>query len=405
MKIKIKYASAIIVVFIVVIVLLVYPFSQSKKSDEIDSTKISYEKLDEVIFDVKTAPVLLGSLVLKTNANGIVRAAKEVGVSSNITGYIKSINIYDGKQVKKGDLLIQLEDREYQIELKEAEANLIEARVEYGLLVKYNPIEGVSTEKENQLKKTLDNLSSQFSSGFISEEQYVNKRDSLELELIFTGAKKEEMLLSKSGFTRARNAVERAKLNLEYTKIRAPFNGVIGDFYSSEGQRISAGEELFKLFDMAELLVNIGLIESEISNVSLGNSVVLQFNALPGKTYSGKVKHISPYIDPETKTAKVTISVNNADRMINPGMFASASIETERLENRLLIPKAALLIRDERELVFTVEANLAKWKYVDIGKQNDRHIEILKGLSPQDSVIVEGHYTLAHDSKVKVINR
>lgn len=405
MKIKIKYASAIVVVFIVVIVLLVYPFSQSRKNDETETTEIEYEKLDEVIFDVKTAPVLLGSLALKTNANGIVRAAKEVGVSSNITGYIKSINIYDGKHVKQGDLLIQLEDREYQIELKEAEANLIEARVEYGLLVKYNPIEGVSTEKENQLGKTLDKLSSQFSSGLISEEQYVNKRDSLELELIFTGAKKEEMLLSKSGFTRARNALERAKLNLEYTKIRAPFDGVIGDFYLSEGQRISSGEVIFKLFDTSELLVDIGLIESEIPNISIGNSVDLRFNALPGKIYSGRIKHISPYIDSETKTAKVTITVKNADRMVKPGMFASASIETELLENRLLIPKAALLIRDERELVFTVEENLAKWKYVDIGKQNDQYIEIMKGLSPEDSVIVEGHYTLAHDSKVKVINR
>ncbi len=405
MKIKIKYASAIVVVFIVVIGLLVIPFSQSKKNDETEATKIDYEKLDEVIFDVKTAPVLLGSLVLKTNANGIVKAAKEVSVSSNITGYIKSINIYDGKLVKKGDILIQLEDQEYQIELKEAEANLIEARVEYGLLIKYNPIEGVSTDKENQLEKTLDKLYSQFSSGLISEEQYINKRDSLELELIFTGAKKEEMLLSKSGFTRARNTLERAKLNLEYTKIRAPFDGVIGDFYLSEGQRIGTGEELFKLLDNSELIVIVGLIESETPNISIGNSVDLRFNALPGKIYTGKIKHISPYIDPETKTAKVTITVKNADRMVKPGMFASASIETERLENRLLIPKAALLVRDERELVFTAEENYAKWKYVDTGKQNDQYIEIMKGLSPVDSVIVEGHYTLAHDSKVKVINR
>jgi multidrug efflux pump subunit AcrA (membrane-fusion protein) len=84
-------------------------------------------------------------------------------------------------------------------------------------------------------------------------------------------------------------------------------------------------------------------------------------------------------------------------------MFATVNIETASLKDRILIPKDALLVRDRRNLVFAVEDTLAKWKYVDIGEQNDDYIEVLRGISPGEEVIIEGHYTLAHDAKINVI--
>ncbi|KAB2847904.1 MAG: hypothetical protein F9K42_09585 [Ignavibacterium sp.] len=86
-------------------------------------------------------------------------------------------------------------------------------------------------------------------------------------------------------------------------------------------------------------------------------------------------------------------------------MFASVKIETDILKNRVIIPKEALLVRDKRDLVFVVQNNLAKWQYVNIGQQNDEYIEILNGVSPGDSVIVEGHFNLAHDSNIKSVNK
>jgi multidrug efflux pump subunit AcrA (membrane-fusion protein) len=85
-----------------------------------------------------------------------------------------------------------------------------------------------------------------------------------------------------------------------------------------------------------------------------------------------------------------------------PGMYATVSIQTETFANRLLVPKAALLVRDQRPLVFVAQQGLAKWHYVDVENENDQFIAIRSGIEPGDTVIVDGHYTLAHDARIKL---
>jgi len=157
--------------------------------------------------------------------------------------------------------------------------------------------------------------------------------------------------------------------------------------------------------DISRLKVDVGILENEINKVHIGNNAIVRLTALPDKIYYGKVIYINPMIDPEIKTCRVTVEIINSDINIKPGMFASVKIETDILKNRVIIPKEALLVRDKRDLVFVVQNNLAKWQYVNIGQQNDEYIEILNGVSPGDSVIVEGHFNLAHDSNIKSVNK
>jgi multidrug efflux pump subunit AcrA (membrane-fusion protein) len=83
-------------------------------------------------------------------------------------------------------------------------------------------------------------------------------------------------------------------------------------------------------------------------------------------------------------------------------MFATVKLETDILKNRLLVPKEALLMRDQRALVFVAQEGLAKWHYVDVGEGNEEFIEIGSGIVAGDTVIVDGHYTLAHDVRVRI---
>jgi membrane fusion protein (multidrug efflux system) len=87
-----------------------------------------------------------------------------------------------------------------------------------------------------------------------------------------------------------------------------------------------------------------------------------------------------------------------------PGMYVTVSIVTEVLNNRFLVPRSALLTRDQRSIVFTVKGPFAKWHYVDTGENNDEFWEIRNGIAAGDTVIVEGHYTLAHDARVSISN-
>lgn len=389
---------------IIALVVLVYALipSENKEEEAKKTSEINYEKLDEVVFNVRTKEVIKGDLIKSISANGLVKAFNELDMVSNITGYIDKIYIYEGKPVNKGDLLLKFEDKEYNIAISEAEVNLMNAKIEYGFISRED-VQNIDLKTADSIRTKLTLLETKLKNKEISEDEFLNTKEKLDLALIFTGAKRDEVLLNKSGMTTALNLINRARLNFSYTEIVAPFNGVIADFNLVDKQRINAGEKLFKLLDISKLKVEVGILENEIANIKVGNNAEVKLIALPGKTYLGKVININPLIDPETKTCRVTVEIPNSDRIIKPGMFASVNIESEILKNRILIPKEALLVRDKRSLVFTAEDNLAKWHYIQIGGQNDKFIEVIEGVIPGDKVIVEGHYNLAHDSNIKTI--
>lgn len=403
MKIKVKTLLVFIVTTILLIIAYnIIPSKRSQENDNDANTEMNYERLREVVFNVKTELVKKGDLIKTISANGLVKAFKELEVISNISGIISEINVYEGKKVFKDDLLIKFDDREYKITLSEAEASLLNAKIEYGFYTREESVP-IDSQKADSIKIELNKLQKLFNDKKITEEDYIKNKDKLELSLIFTGAKRDDVILNKSGMTNAINAVNRAKLNLSYTEIFAPFSGVVANFDLVENKRVNAGEKLFDLLDVSRLKVEVGVLESEINKIMIGSKAKLKLNAVPEKIYTGKVIQINPLVDPETKTCRVTVEIMDKDNSIKPGMFASVSIEAEIFKNRILIPKEALLVRDKRNLVFIVENGLAKWHYVKIGEQNDEFIEVLDGISIGDTVIVDGHYNLAHDSKINII--
>lgn len=398
---KIIYSVTLIIILIVAVFVII---SQSNNSvAEKNSETVNYGKLDEIVFNVKTDKAIVDNLIIKISANGKLRANRELEVSSNISGVINKINIYEGKFVKKGDLLIKLDDREYQLVFNEAEDQIMTARVEYGLLKKGLPNDTSSANKAKIYYYELKRLDDAFKNNKISKTDFIKKRDELEMKIIFTGAKREDFILNKSGVSRATNVREKARLNLQHTELRAKYSGVIGNFNLVEGKRINAGEILFKLFDTHLMKIDVNILENEIAKIKLGNFVDIIIPAIQNEKFSGKVGRISPYIDAENGTCKVEIEINNTKQKIKPGMFAKVLIETSTLKNRLLIKKEALLVRDKRNLVFVVEDSLAKWKYVKLGAENETYFEITEGIKENDDVVISGHYNLAHDSKVKII--
>ena len=387
---------------LIIFVLTIVPPREKTDEETKNFPEINYRKLDDVVFPVKTKQVIKGDLVNSVTANGFIIANKDLDVISNINGYIDEIHVYEGKQVDKGTLLVKFDDRDHKIAIEEAKINLMNAKIEYGFFSKEES-QKIDLKIVDSIKIKLDQLDLKFKNKLISEDEYLSSKERLDLALLFTGAKRDEVLLNKSGMTNALIAINRAKLNLSYTEITAPFNGVIGDFNLIPKKRINAGEKMFKLLDLSKLKVEVGILENEITSIYPGSKAEVKLSALPGRSYFGKVIHVNPLIDPETKTCRVTIEIPNVDRDVKPGMFASVKIETGILRDRVLIPKEALIVRDKRNLVFIAGGNLAKWNYVEIGAQNENYIEILDGVLPGDTIIVEGHYNLAHDSNIKTI--
>ncbi len=141
-------------------------------------------------------------------------------------------------------------------------------------------------------------------------------------------------------------------------------------------------------------------MESELTKVKLGQSVrLLPFNTK--KTYSGKITGINPMID-DYGLVKLSATIPNSDGHLIDGMNMKLVIEN-KIHNQLIVPRSAVLLRQNKEVIFVYENGQSIWKYVDTDKENESSYTIKEGLKEGDEVIVSGNLNLAHESAVKVV--
>jgi RND family efflux transporter MFP subunit len=401
-----------IVLIVVLVGLSVYYFVVKKGSNpeagEASSGAQAQEaKASETPLQVKVVEAKLGDLIIKLRSPAEAVTDRKIVIKAEVPGVIKSLNVEESKHVRKGDLLVGLDDQEYRLSYENAEAERLKAFSE--MLVEQRFAE-VAEESGGEQSRALDNTKIQFEEtgqqyqkGLISREEFERRSRLYERALIESGEKKDEVVAAMKGLTQAEISVKKAQLDLEKTKIRAPFSGIIADIQVSSGEHVSVGRELFTLVNISRIRVHASVLESEIGKMKVGREVELKFSSYPGKVFKGKVSAISPIVNPEYKTCKVFVDVENPDEELKPGMHAEVEIAAEIYKNKLLVPQDAILTRSQRKLLFVVEEDLAKWRYVEIGLENENFAEILDGVKAGDQVIVDGHFTLAHDARVKIV--
>ncbi|HRR29032.1 MAG TPA: efflux RND transporter periplasmic adaptor subunit [Victivallales bacterium] len=386
-----------------------YIFVNSDKKEDlrIDAKNLAIQE-KSVEFPVQSIKIKKSDLIRNIKTSGIVKAFSEADIISQINGRIVKSYITEGSFVKKNQVLLELDDREMSLELSKAENDLMKAQLEYLVLKIGEDSTKRIVKKDDRIKllgEKFIEAKKRYEKDEISQDEYMKIRNNYELALISTGEKKDAALQSRSGLLSALNEMKRAELNMSYTKIKAPFSGMIANYDLSMGAYINSAKIICKLVDMSKLKLVVNVVESDIGMLHLGRLADVNIPALGDKRIKGKIMAISPVVDSEKKTCKVEIELPNTDLQIKPGMYASSQIEGEILSNRLVIPKKALLVRQNRKLVFVVNGNKAEWRYVTTGAENDDSIEILNGLTEGDELIVEGHYTLSHDALIKIINK
>ena len=406
------FPKKILTISLIVIVcgLLVFFLFLKKKSgstpdDSLQSSSPQTQKPVEISIPVKVFPAQRGELVIKLKSPGEAVTDKNIVMKAGVGGVVKALNVEEGKRVQKRSLLIELDDKEYRLELEKSEALRLKYLSELFLEKKFaEPEKELSTsdkEKLNRAKEEYEKANSAYAKGLISREEWEKAKRNYEFVLIDAGGKKEE--IRASSLIQAEVEVKKAQMELEKTKIRAPFSGIITDVRVCLQQHVSRGDELFTLVNISRIKVEARVLESEIGKMKVGREVDLRFSAYPERVFKGRVKAISPIINPEDKTCKVIVDVANPKEEIKPGMHAEVEIAAEIHKGRLLIPQEAVLVRAGRKLAFVVEEGLAKWRYIEVALENEDYVEVLDGVKEGEMVIIEGHFTLAHDAKVKVV--
>ena len=408
------FAKKILISALVIILagfLVFFLFLRENKStsgrESSQQSSESPKKPEDLSLPVKVTSAQKGQLVIKLKAPAEAVTSKKIIMKTDIGGVVKSLKVRESQHVKEGELLVALNDKEYRLELERVEAErlsilsklLVEKRFSESNEKPPHP----DKQKVQKAEQNFGEARDLYRKGLISRMEFERASTQYELALIESGEKKEEVLAASKGLTQAEIEVERARINLEKTKIRAPFSGIITDIKISPQEHLTNGKELFTLVNISQIQAHAKVLESEIGRLKVGRKVGIKFSAYPEKVFNGKIMAISPVIDPEDKTCKVIIDVSNPEEEIKPGMHAEVEIPAEIYKDRLLIPQEAILVRAGRKLVFVVENGLAKWRYIKIGLENEDYAEALEGVKEDELVIIEGHFTLAHDARVNIV--
>lgn len=189
---------------------------------------------------------------------------------------------------------------------------------------------------------------------------------------------------------------------LDYEKqqatIRAPVNGVLSDVKINAGMHIKAGQELFRIYSAQELYAEVKVLESDLALLRTGQSASVSPLALPDKTYAATLSEINPSVD-ANGMVQVRLKIARPTGLL-PGMNVEASVNVPQ-KKAVVVPKAAVVLRGGRSVVFTYENGLAKWNYVTTGLDNGQEIEIIEGIKAGMEVITSNNLQISHDAPVK----
>ena len=376
---------------------------KAENANESTSTATSVEPR-KVQIDIEPVPVEVAiakkqKLIQHVRATGYTEALREMAMISQQDGQITELPIRENMLVERDQLLLTLNSEEQRQAFIDAQNRYTSKLSQYAIELGFDSSTSANILGQAEERFLVSMAEELENVGHQTKNREANAR------LSDKSSKYNRLWLTagRVGLITAWTNLERARLTLEQTRLYAPFDGHIVDLKRSLGSWIKNGEDVLRLIDLDQVIVNSRVLESEMRHINVGSPTQVIFVAYPDTVYTGIVDVIRSVVDPETGTCEVRILIDNPDFRLKPGMFANAQIAARVYNHRLVVRTDAILNRDERDVVFVVENGLAKWRYIASDLKNEIYTEILKGVQEGDSVIVSGHYNLAHDTPVAVV--
>ncbi len=327
-----------------------------------------------------------GPLVRQVIAHGYVSATRTAAITAQVAARIQRLLIEEGDWVEQGDVAVELDDELLRIARHQAQEALDQALAQYAHLAFFARDRGNRAQVLSRLG--VDST---------------NANDVAAFRLIFSKSRK-ELAADQTGLDEARLRLKRAELELEHAILRAPFAGYVAEVAADRSDFVNKGDVVARIVSLDRLHLEMEVLETQLRHIRLGAKAEIALAALPEKVVRGRVVAVNPTIDAERRTCRVRIEIDNPDRAVRPGMFADVRVEAARYPDRLLVPREALLSRNDRKIVFVYEGGRAKWRYVETGEETDAQVEVRAGLAASDTLITAGHFNLAHNAQVIVVN-
>lgn len=345
-------------IYFLLISVLAFSIINYSCSVETQSKDVSDEDSTAAI-PVETAQAFKGPISAYYSSTATLEAEEEAMVVAKVRGVVSSIHTEEGELVKKGDVLAQLEDEQLEIESQRAKATMDRLYNDY------------------MRNKEL------FEQELISADQYEN---------------------SKFEYESQKAAYELAQLKIEHSSIKAPISGIVSERLVKTGNMVNTDQQVFKVTDFDPLLAILHVPEHEMNKLKKGQTTLIRPDAVKEQAFNGEVLRISPVVNPETGTFKVTIAVYDPSGRLKPGMFARVRIVYDTRDEALLVPKSSVLNEDGSESVYLVKDNIVYRKSIQTGYINGDNIEILDGLNEGDAIVTIGQSSLTDSALVEVVS-
>jgi RND family efflux transporter MFP subunit len=388
--------------FTVVIALFSGVGCQSKEASSASPAKGGGPDRDRPVW-VKVEPLSRGAVTRRLQFVGELVAEETVEVAAKLAGRLKSVRVRLGDAVKKGDLLVKIEDSHLRAQQKESKAALAVARA---------AISRAEAQEENAVREVA-RKAPLIERDLVTQQEMDNLRSRKATEAA-------ALALARAQTSQAEARIEILSTQLKDTVIRAPFTGRVAARYMDPGAVVNPGSAILQIIDADPIIARFKVQERFLGTIldrmaaEEPLDVDILLDAFPDRSFEGRVVRVSPALDKATRSAVVEAEVQDTSGRAAPGMYCRVVLDLGRREDALLLPATALLEASEKAVlangsgaprearVWVVEMGRAHQRKVSLGALSDGRYELIDGLSPDAVVVVEGANLVKEGAQVKV---
>ena len=306
---------------------------------------------------VKAEAVQRGDVALYVQTHARLEAERWVSVVARVQGMVTELAVEEGDQVAEGDVLARLNKEELALRVEQAEVAL------------------------EQAAGTYDRTKALYDRQLVSEEEH------------------------DAAWHQMRNIevnLEEARINLDHADVVAPISGTVMQRLVEVGDVVRANDQVFAVADLDPLLARIHVPEKRMREISKGQDARIAVDSVPDRTFVGRIRMISPGVDPQSGTVKVTLEIPDATGLLKPGMFATVRIVTDRHQGTLVVPKKALVLETDEDDVFVFSQGTARRVRIQPGFVDGDMVEVVSGLAEGDLVITLGQEGLKEGTRIRL---
>jgi len=381
------------------------------------------EKEQEPVVSVKVTPAQRGPISQVITSEAVVFPLEQATVAPKITSTVKKFYVQRGTRVKKGQLLVVLENADLAAAAEASKGDFEQADAAYNTTIGASLPQQIQKAQldaqtaqsayDAQLK-IFDSRKELFRQGAIPRREL----DTAEVALTQARSQNEQAQkqladLERLGKQQALKSAEGSRLSAEgkyrgaaaqlsYSEIRSPIDGVVTDRPLYEGDPATANQPILTVMNLSRLIAKAHIVQAEAAALKVGNPAELK---VPGadQAIEGRITLVSPALDPGSTTIEVWAEANRPDQALKPGMTIQVSLIAKTVKDAILVPTSALFKNTEGAdyVVLAGSDHLAHQKIVQVGIRNGGFAQIVSGINTGDTVVTSGGYALPDKTQVK----